>query len=81
MTADEGALMRAHAGHWQAWMAKGHVVAFGMVLDPAAAFGIGLVEFDDLAAARAATDADPVIQANRGFHYDIHPMPMGIVRP
>jgi uncharacterized protein YciI len=81
MTPEEGALMQAHAGYWHEAMARGHVVAFGMVADPAGAFGVGLVEFPDLAAVRAFTDADPTIRSGRGFRFDVHAMPMGIARP
>jgi hypothetical protein len=37
--------------------------------------------FDSEAEVRAATDADPVIQADAGFSFEIHPMPFGAVRP
>jgi hypothetical protein len=37
--------------------------------------------FDSEAEVRAATDADPVIQAAAGFSFEIHPMPFGAVRP
>jgi hypothetical protein len=81
MTEDEGQLMEAHAEHWRSWMAKGHVVAFGLVGDPAGPYGVGIIRVPDEATARALTDSDPVMLANRGFRYDILPMPFGVVHP
>lgn len=81
MTADEGELMRRHAVHWREAMGRGQVVAFGLVGDPKGPFGIGIVQVEDEAAARAFTDADPVVASGRGFHYDILPMPYGVVHP
>ena len=79
MTAEEAGLMQAHAVHWKEWMERGHVVAFGLVADPAGPFGIGIVEFTAEDEARAFTDADPVMVARQGFSYDILPMPRGVV--
>lgn len=81
MTPAEGKLMQDHADHWKAAMAKGHVVAFGLVGDPAGFYGVGIVEFEDEASARAFTDQDPTIRAQQGFRFEIQPMPFGAVRP
>ena len=56
MTPAEGQLMQEHAAYWKEWMGRGHVVAFGVVGDPAGVFGMGVVEFDGEADARAFTD-------------------------
>ncbi len=66
--------MKEHGGYWQRKLAEGVVVAFGPVLDPAGAWGLGLVRVADEAAARAFLDEDPVIRARRGFRYEIFPM-------
>lgn len=79
LSPEEAALMEAHASHWRDWMARGHVVAFGLVGDPHGPFGIGIVEFAAEQDARAFTDTDPVIVANRGFTYDVLAMPRGVV--
>lgn len=79
MSADEAQIMKEHAVYWRGVLAKGNVVAFGLVADPAGAFGVGLVEFDDADQARAFADNDPTIKSGRGFSFDILPMPMGIV--
>ena len=80
MTADEAALMRQHGTYWRQGIANGSVIAFGLVGDPAGAYGIAIVDFPNPADARAFTDSDPVILASRGFSYDVLPMPMGVVR-
>ena len=79
MSAEEAALMQQHAADWKDWMAKGRVVTFGVVADPAGAFGIGVVEVEDDAEARRITDDDPVVRSGRGFRYDVLLMPRGAV--
>jgi hypothetical protein len=81
MSPEEAELMHRHAEHWREGMGRGNVVAFGLVGDPNGPFGIGILQTDDEAAARAFTNADPVIQARRGFSYDVLPMPFGVVHP
>jgi hypothetical protein len=74
MTQEEAALMKEHGAYWQGKLAEGVAVAFGPVLDPAGAWGLGLIRVGDEAAARAYTAEDPVIRAGRGFRYEILPM-------
>jgi uncharacterized protein len=80
MTPAEGQLMQQHAVYWNALMAQGRVVTFGVVGHPEGVFGIAVVSFDSEAEVRAATDADPVIQARAGFSFEIYPMPFGAAR-
>lgn len=80
MTPSEMALMQEHAAYWSEWIARGHVVAFGFVGDPAGGYGMGVVEFDAEADARAFTDDDPTIRSGQGFRFEIHPMPLGVSR-
>ena len=80
MSPEEAAIMQAHGAYWRGYVEKGNVVAFGLVADPAGAFGVGLVEFDDAAQAREFADNDPTIKSGRGFSFDVLPMPMGVVR-
>jgi uncharacterized protein YciI len=80
MTPAEGQLMQRHAVYWNGLMARGHVVTFGVVGHPEGVFGIAVASFDSEAEVRAATDADPVIQAGAGFVFEIHPMPFGATR-
>src|SRR5688500_8221852 len=81
MTPEEGELMQRHAEYWRGAMARGQVVAFGLVGYPSGPFGIGILQVDDEAAARAFTSQDPVVLASRGFRYDVLPMPFGVVHP
>ena len=77
MTAQEMALMQEHAAYWTQGIANGHVIVFGFVADPRAAYGIGVVEVPDEASVDAFTAEDPVIRARKGFHYEILTMPLG----
>lgn len=79
MTAQEAALMKAHGLYWREGLERGEVLAFGLVMDPDAPFGMGLVRFPDMAEARAFTDGDPTIRSGLGFRFDVHPMPNGVV--
>jgi hypothetical protein len=79
MSPEERALMQQHAGYWQEWIGRGHVIAFGLVADPAGPFGIGIMDFATEADVRAFMEGDPTIQAGAGFRFEVHPMPMGVV--
>jgi len=81
MSPAEGQLMQLHAAYWRGLMDQGQVVAFGVVGDPAGAYGIGIVEVDGDVAVQGFTENDPVIRANRGFRYEVHVMPRGAVHP
>jgi uncharacterized protein YndB with AHSA1/START domain/uncharacterized protein YciI len=74
MSADERELMTTHGNYLASKLAEGAVLAFGPVLDPQGAWGMAVVRAPDEAAARAISTADPVIAANRGFHYDVIPI-------
>lgn len=77
----EGDVMRRHALYWQDLITRGAVrmFALGLVLDPAGAFGIGVMEREDEPAVRELTDHDPAIEEGIGMHYEIHPMPRGVM--
>lgn len=79
MSADEGQLMQQHAVYWREHLARGNVVAFGLVADPAAAYGVGIVEFEDDAGVQVFTDGDPTIRSGLGFRFEVQPMPFGSV--
>ena len=81
MSEEEAQIMKAHAVYWRGCMEKGNVVAFGLVGDPAGAYGIGIIEVEDAAAARNMTDNDPTMLSGRGFFYEVQPMPFGAVHP
>jgi hypothetical protein len=74
MTADERVLMGIHGEYWRGKLAEGVVVAFGPVLDPAGAWGLGLLRATGEAEIQAFIAGDPVIRANVGFRCEVLPM-------
>jgi uncharacterized protein len=80
MTAEERQLMQQHAQYWRALLEERVSVVFGPVMDPQGAFGVGIFRAEDEAAARSLVLADPVIQANAGFRFELHPMGNAIYR-
>ena len=74
MTADERAIMQAHAQYWRRKLAEGVAVAFGPVADPSGAWGLGIVEVEDDADLKAFQDGDPAIASGRGFRYESLPI-------
>lgn len=79
LSPEEGQVMMEHGAYWRSLMARGHVIAFGLVGDPGGAFGIGILQAESAEEARTLMDADPTVQSGRGFSIDILPMPRGVV--
>jgi len=80
LTPAEREVMGRHAAYWKRLIERGtQVFALGLVLDPAGAFGVGIVEVEDMAAMRALTEHDPAITSAMGLHYEIHPIPRGVM--
>ena len=79
MSKAEAKLMQEHSVYWRGWLEEGKVVAFGLVADPGGAFGMAIIEVADDSDARRLTANDPVIRADRGFKYEMFPMPRGAV--
>lgn len=76
----EAAVMAQHAMYWKSLIDAGvKVFALGLVLDPAGAFGIGVIEAESETRVRELTNNDPAIKSGRDFRYDIHPMPRGVM--
>ena len=77
----EADVMKQHALYWNDLITRGvvRVFALGLVMDPAAAFGIAVMEREDESAVRGLTDRDPAITAGIGMHYEIHLMPRGVM--
>lgn len=74
MNADERTIMKEHGSYWRGKLAEGRAIAFGPVLDPGGAWGLGLVAARDEAELRAFEDGDPAIRSGRGFRYEAFPM-------
>jgi hypothetical protein len=81
MSPAERELMAHHAEYWRGWMGRGHVVAFGVVADPAGVYGVGIVEVEDELQVHRLTANDPTILSGQGFRFEVHPMPRGAVHP
>ena len=79
MTEAEAALMQQHAVYWHGLLQRRNAVTFGLVADPAGAHGIAVVEVEHADDVRTLTDHDPTIVADRGFSWQIYPMPFGAV--
>lgn len=76
----ELATMQQHALYWKDRVDHGaQVFALGLVMDPAGVFGMAVIEVQDEAELRAMTANDPAIKAGIGMHYEIHPMPRGVM--
>ena len=74
MTEAERELMQRHAAYWQTMLDKGVVLVFGPVFDPKGAYGAGIANLADDAAARSFAADDPVIKADCGFTFEVCPM-------
>jgi uncharacterized protein len=81
MSEAEAKIMEEHAAYWHDLLEKGRAVTFGLVADPAGAYGIAVVDIDGDAAVRQLTENDPAILSRRGFRFEVHPMPFGAARP
>lgn len=80
MTPVEAKFMQQHAEYWRALLAGDRAIVLGPVMDPAGAYGIGVILAPDIAEARAMAAEDPVIKAQLGFRAEIHPMASAMVR-
>lgn len=74
ITPEEMALMKAHADYWREQMSHGHVIVFGPVRDPAAVYGILVMQLPEDMVPDQLVNEDPVLKADRGFRFEIHPM-------
>ena len=79
MSDNERQIMLQHIEYWKQQMEKGIAVAFGPVLDPGGAYGVGIIQVDDDAQTKGLAENDPAILS--GLHrYEIYPMPNAIVK-
>ena len=78
MTAEERTLMQLHSVYWRGQLATGKVIAFGPVADPAGGWGVGIMRVDEALEANTLTAGDLVILADKGFKYEVLPMPNAV---
>ena len=80
MTEAEMAVMGEHAAYWTSLFEAGLVVVFGVVIEPAAAWGLAVVEADTEDDVRALGQSDPAVTREL-CTFEIGVMPGPIVRP
>lgn len=80
MTPVEAKAMQQHSDYWRALVNADRAIVLGPVMDPAGAYGVGIIRATDAAEARAMVDDDPVIKAGLGFRVDVHPMMSAMVK-
>ncbi|MDP4245277.1 MAG: YciI family protein [Bacteroidota bacterium] len=71
MTPEERALMQQHVAYWTKFMEKGHVVAFGPVMDPKGGYGLGIVGVQEEKEVKEGIAGDP---CNGMLRFEYHPM-------
>ena len=79
MTEAERHLMGQHVAYWSVLATNGTAIVFGPVADPQGGYGVAVIQASDEAAMRELSLHDPVITANAGFSYAIHPMPQVVL--
>ncbi len=80
MTEAEQAIMGEHAVYWTNLFEEGSVVAFGVVMEQAGAWGLAVVEAEDEGEVRVIGSNDPAVTSNL-CTFDIGVMPSALVRP
>jgi hypothetical protein len=74
MTSEEAAIMQAHGVYLRGLAVKGEAIAFGPVLDPKGAWGVGIFQVVSAERMDEIARNDPAILSSRGFAYEILPM-------
>jgi uncharacterized protein len=69
MTDDERKIMQQHIAYWNDFMNKGMVLAFGPVLDPNGAYGLGIVEVENEQQMLDMIASDPANGLNKYEYY------------
>ena len=79
ITDSERALMQAHSTYFQERFAAGQVLLYGPVFAPEGAFGLGILEVENEAEARAFGEGDPSVRAGLN-RFAIWPMRLSAAR-
>jgi uncharacterized protein YciI len=69
----EAEVMQRHVAYWQDLLDRHVAVAFGPVLHPEEPWGLGLLDLDEVQAARSIGEADPAV-ATGTCRYEVVPM-------
>lgn len=79
MTDTEKAVMAEHVAYWTELAEQGIAVVFGPVVDPAGAWGLGVLRVEDEEHLRRLTSNDPAIVREIGCRYEILSMPRIVI--
>ena len=71
MNDEERAIMQQHIVYWNGLMEQGKVIVYGPVMDPAGAYGLGVVEVENEEEVKELTSNDPAATINT---YEYYPM-------
>ena len=66
---DAERIMQQHIAYWTCYMNKGMVLAFGPVLDPEGAYGLGIVEVENEQQMQDMIASDPANGLNNYEYY------------
>jgi uncharacterized protein YciI len=80
LTDAEREIMGRHAAHWEPYLERGDMVAFGPVLTDDDSYGLSVVETEDEQALRDFASADPVVTTGTAS-FEIGRMAAGPIRP
>ncbi len=80
ITTEESAAMARHFAYWADRARERQAVVYGPVKDPKGVWGLAVVEAPDERAAYGIQAADPIIQSQLGFRYEIFPMLNAVLR-
>jgi uncharacterized protein len=79
MTDAERKIMLQHIAYWKENMDEGRVIAFGPVLHPDGAFGVGIIQVNNEDEAKALAENDPAITSGLNT-YEFYFMPNIVVK-
>ena len=79
ITPEERRIMDAHARYFQEHFAAARLLLYGPVMVPGGAFGLGVLEVEDEAAARRFGEGDPSVKAGLN-RFEIYPMHVAAAR-
>ncbi len=71
MTPEEREIMIGHSTYWRGMMAKGAVLVFGPVLEPAGVYGLGIIIAENDEQVQAFMADDPATQINNYEFYQM----------
>jgi uncharacterized protein YciI len=81
LTDAEREIMARHAAHWQPYLQRGDMVAFGPVLTDEDSYGLAVLETDDEQALRDFAAQDPVVTTGTAS-FELGRMPdAAMIRP